>query len=259
VPDEMLEALIADKPEPSAVIIPALNSPDVPRNTIVEAPLAVAAVVLALATVPVDMFEALIAVRATPFPETEVKVPVVPVITLPAKEPLASRSTIVEAPLAVAAVVLALSIVPLDMFDALILVIAAPFPDIAPLNVVAVIVLALKLPPASRATIVEAPLAEAAEVLALSKVPVVIAVALIAVMAEPLPEKDVPVIAPAANSPDAPRRTIVLAPLLEEAEVLALSIVPEAILEALIFEPPDRSPITAAVTVLALKLPPESR
>ena len=63
------------------------------------------------------------------------------------------------------------------MFEALILVIAAPFPDIAPLNVVAVIVLALKLPPASRATIVEAPLAEAAVVLALSKVPVVIAVA----------------------------------------------------------------------------------
>jgi hypothetical protein len=146
------------------------------------------------------MFEALIAVREVPLPDMLVKVPVVPVITFPAKEPLASRRTIVEAPLA-----------------------------------------------------------EAAEVLALSKVPVVIAEALIAVRAEPLPEKDVPVIAPAANSPEAPRRTIVEAPLAVAAVVLAFAIVPEAMLDALIFEPPDRSPITAAVTVAAAKLPPESR
>jgi hypothetical protein len=78
-------------------------------------------------------------------------------------------------------------------------------------------------------------------------------------MAEPLPEKDEPVIAPAANSPEAPRRTIVAAPLLEEAVVLAFAIVPEAMLDALIFEPPDRSPITAAVIVAAVKLPPASR
>jgi hypothetical protein len=183
-----------------AVIIPALNSPDEPRSTMVEAPLAVAAVVRALAIVPLDIFDALIAVKETPLPEILVKVPVVPVITFPAKEPLASRTTRVEAPLA-----------------------------------------------------------EVALVLALSKVPVVIAVALIAVRAEPLPEKDVPVIAPAANSPEAPRRTIVEAPLLEEAVVLAFAIVPEAMLDALIFDPPDRSPIMAAVTVLALKCPPESR
>jgi hypothetical protein len=200
VPLEMFEALIADNPDPSAVIIPALNSPDVPRNTIVEAPLAVAAVVRALAIVPLEMLLALIAVKEVPLPDMLVKVPVVPVITLPAKDPLESR-----------------------------------------------------------ATIVEAPLAEAAEVLALSKVPVVIAEALIAVRAEPLPEKDVPVIAPAANAPPASRRTIVLAPLLAEAVVLAFAIVPEAMLEALIFEPPEISPITAAVTVLAEKLPPESR
>ena len=122
-----------------------------------------------------------------------------------------------------------------------------------------VITFPAKEPLASRTTRVEAPLAEVALVLALSKVPEEIDEALMAVRAEPLPEKDVPVIAPAANAPPASRRTIVLAPLLEEAVVLAFAIVPEAMLEALIFEPPDRSPITAAVTVLAEKLPPESR
>ena len=79
----------------------------------------------------------------------------------------------------------------------------------------------------------EAPLEEEAVVLALSIVPEVIAEALIAVIDAPLPEKDVPVIAPAANSPDAPRRTIVLAPLLAEPVVLAFAIVPEVMLEAL--------------------------
>jgi hypothetical protein len=259
VPEVTLLALIAVSATPlpdidAAVIAPALNSPEVPRSTMVEAPLAVAAVVLALAIVPEAMFEALIAVSATPLPDMEVVV-----MALAVKFPDASRATIVLAPLASEAVVLALAIVPLDMFEALIAEIAEPLPDKAPLKVVAVIVLALKLPPASRATIVEAPLAEAAVVLALSIVPVVIAEALIAVIAEPLPEKEVPVIAPAANSPDAPRRTIVLAPLLEEAVVLAFAIVPEEMLEALIADPPDKSPITAAVTVLAEKLPPESR
>jgi hypothetical protein len=141
------------------------------------------------------------------------------------------------------------------IFEALIELIDAP----EPLNVVPVITFPAKEPLASRTTIVEAPLEEVAEVLALSKVPVVIAEALMAVMEEPLPEKDAPVIAPAANSPEAPRRTIVEEPLLEEAVVLAFAIVPEETFEALIFEPPDRSPITAAVTVLAAKLPPESR
>jgi hypothetical protein len=225
------------------------------RETIVDAPLASEAVVLALATVPVDTFDPLRAVRAEPLPDTEVKVPAFAV-----KLPDESRATIVLAPLAEAAVVLALSKVPEVTLEALIAVNEVPLPDmLVKVPVVPVITFPEKDPLASRATIVEAPLAEAAVVLALSKVPVVIAVALIAVRAEPFPEKDVPVIAPAANSPEAPRRTIVEAPLLEEAVVLAFAIVPEAMLEALIFEPPDRSPITAAVTVLALKLPPESR
>jgi hypothetical protein len=107
---------------------------------------------------------------------------------------------------------------------------------------------------------VEAPLAEAAEVLALSMVPLEILLALIAVRAEPLPEKDVPVIAPAANSPEAPRRTIVEAPLLEEAVVLAFAIVPEAMLEALIPVTVAALPLSdTALTKLASKLPPESR
>jgi hypothetical protein len=71
VPELILEALIADNPEPSAVITPAENSPDAPRRTIVEAPLAVAAVVLALSIVPEVMLEALIADKATPLPEIE--------------------------------------------------------------------------------------------------------------------------------------------------------------------------------------------
>jgi hypothetical protein len=260
VPLAMFDALVLLMAAPSPVneapvIAPAENSPDVPRNTIVEAPFAVAAVVRALAIVPLDMLDALILVRLAPFPEI-----VVAVITFAVKEPLASRDTMVDAPLASDAVVLAFAIVPLDMFEALIAVSEAALPDmLVKVPVVPVITLPAKDPLASRTTRVEAPLAEVALVLALSKVPEVIAVALIAVRAEPLPEKDVPVIAPAANSPEAPRKTIVEAPLLEEAVVLAFAIVPEAMLEALIFEPPDKSPITAAVTVLALKLPPESR
>jgi len=253
---EPLIALIA-APSPvneTPVIAPAANSPDVPRSTIVEAPLAVAAVVRALSIVPLDMLEALISVRLAPLPE------IVAVITFAVKEPLASRDTMVDAPLASDAVVLAFAIVPEAIFEALIAVNATPLPDTeVNVPVVPVITFPAKDPLASRTTRVEAPLAEEALVLALSKVPVVIAVALIAVRAEPLPEKDVPVIAPAANSPEAPRRTIVEAPLAVSAVVLAFAIVPEAMLDALIFEPPDKSPITAAVTVLALKLPPESR
>jgi len=221
----MFEALIAVKAEPLpvnpfAVITSAEKSPEASRNTIVLAPLEAEAVVLALSIVPLEIFEALIAVSATPLPDTDVKVPVVPVITLPAKDPLASLRTIVDAPLAVAAEVLALSIVPLVMFDALIAVRATPFPETeVKVPVVPVTTLPAKEPLASRATIVEAPLAEAAVVLALSIVPVVIAEALIAVIAEPLPENEVPVIAPAANSPDVPRRTMVEAPLEELAVV----------------------------------------
>jgi hypothetical protein len=260
VPVVIAEALIAviDAPLPekeAPVIAPALNSPDVPRRTIVLAPLAVAADVRALAMVPDEILLALIFVRLAPLPEM-----VVAVTTLALKLALASRKTKVFAEAASVPVVLALAMVPLAMFEALIAVRATPLPD-TDVNepVVAVTTLPAKEPFASRATIVEAPLAEAAEVLALSKVPVVIAEALIAVMDAPLPEKEAPVIAPAANSPDAPRRTIVLAPLLEEAVVLAFAIVPEVMLDALMSVSAAPLPAMFAVMVLAEKLPPASR
>jgi hypothetical protein len=246
----MLDALIAEIEAPPpmkfvAVTALAVKFPEASRATIVLAPLAEAAVVAELGML----------VNEAPEP-----LKVVAVITFPAKEPAALRETIVDAPLASEAVVRALAIVPLDIFEALIAVKEEALPEIfVKVPVVPVITFPAKEPLASRTTRVEAPLAEVALVLALSKVPVVIAEALIAVMAEPLPEKDAPVIAPAANSPEAPRRTIVEAPLAVAAVVLAFAIVPEAMLEALIFEPPDRSPITAAVIVAATKLPPESR
>jgi hypothetical protein len=139
VPEEMLEALIAEIEAPLplnvAVTILAPKEPLASRDTMVDAPLASEAVVLALAIVPLEIFEALIAVNATPLPETLVNAPVVPlkvvaldvvaVITLPAKDPLASRNTIVLAPLADAAVVLPLAKVPTEILEALIDTLAA--------------------------------------------------------------------------------------------------------------------------------------
>jgi hypothetical protein len=245
VPDEIFEALIAVSAEPlpeieTDVIAPALNSPDVPRSTIVDAPLAVAAVVLALAMVPEAIFEALIAVRATPLPDTEVNVPVVPVITFPAKLPFASLATIVDAPLADAAVVRAFAIVPVDILEALIAVKAEPLPLWAPETDTNVPTFAAKLPLASLATIVLAPFADAAVVLALATVPVVTFDPLIADTLEPSPIKKAPVIAPALNSPDVPRSTMVLAPLAVAAVVRAFATVPVVTFEplmALIAEP----------------------
>ena len=153
-----------------------------------EAPLAELAEVLALLRVPDEMLEALIPVIAEPSPDTLVKAPVVAetfveltsvalipvaVTTLPAKEPLESLATIVEAPLAEAAVVAELGI----------LVKLAP----EPLNKVAVTALPEKEPFASRATIVDAPLAAAAVVNAFEMVPLVILEALILVSVDPLP------------------------------------------------------------------------
>jgi hypothetical protein len=71
--------------------------------------------------------------------------------------------------------------VPLEIFEAFKLVSADP----SPVTVVSIAVLAVKLPEASRAIIVEAPLAEAAVVLALSIVPLDIAVAFKLVMFAP--------------------------------------------------------------------------
>jgi hypothetical protein len=94
----------------------------------VLAVLAEVAVVRAFDKVPLVTFEALMSVSAEALPEILVNVPVVPVITFPAKEPLASRTTRVEAPLAEVALVLALSKVPVVIAEALMLVMAEPLP-----------------------------------------------------------------------------------------------------------------------------------
>jgi hypothetical protein len=133
------------------------------RRTIVEAPLLEEAVVLALSIVPVEILEALIAVIATPLPLNEADT------VLAAKSPLESRETIVEAPLAEAAVVRALATVPDDRLEALIAVIAVP----SPLNEAALITLEPKLPEASRRTIVLALFDVLPVVRALDMVPLV--------------------------------------------------------------------------------------
>jgi hypothetical protein len=196
----MFEALIAVSATPLPEI--EVNVPVVPvitfpakeplesRKTIVDAPLAEAAVVLALAIVPLDMFEALIAVSATPLPVNEE-----PVIAPALNSPEVPRSTIVDAPFAVAAVVRAFEIVPLVMFDALILVNSAPLPTTTPVMVTKFPTLAEIEPLASLATIVEAPLADDAVVRALSIVPLDMLLAFMAVKAAPLPDTDVVVIA----------------------------------------------------------------
>jgi len=125
-PDSVIVKLAVEK-EPPVTILPA-NEPFESLATMVEAPFAEAAVVRAFATVPLEMLEALIAVKATPLPETLVKVPVAAVNTLAAKEPLESLATMVEAPLADAAVVLAFEMVPDEMFDALMSDNPAPLP-----------------------------------------------------------------------------------------------------------------------------------
>jgi hypothetical protein len=149
----------------------------------------------------------------------------------------------VLAPLADAAVVLALAIVPLDMLLALI----ADKPAALPLNV-AVTILAPKLPSASRRTRVFALLEVLPVVRALAIVPLEILLALIAEIADPLPETlvnepvvplkvvafdVVAVIVLAANDPVESRNTMVFAPFDAEAVVLALSKVPSVIAEAL--------------------------
>jgi hypothetical protein len=189
VPEEMLEALILVPPEISpitaAVTVLAEKLPPESRETIVDAPLELDAVVRALAMVPELMLEALIAVIAVPSPLKDAAE-----TTLAPKLPLASRKTMVLALFDELAVVRALDMVPLVMFEALMFVAAAALPEmlvnepvvavtLVELTSTAVITLAEKEPLASRATIVEAPLAEDAVVLAFASVPVVIAEALI--------------------------------------------------------------------------------
>jgi hypothetical protein len=135
----MLEALMADNVAPLplnvAVIMFAPKLPSASLRTIVLALLAVLPVVRALSKVPEVTLEALIAVKATPLPETLVNAPVVPlkvvaldvvaVIKFAVKFPFASRATIVDAPLADAAVVLPLAKVPTEILEALIDTLAA--------------------------------------------------------------------------------------------------------------------------------------
>jgi hypothetical protein len=232
------------------VMAPALNSPDVPRRTIVEAPLALSAVVLAFAIVPLDIFDALIAVKATPLPEIEVVV-----IAFAVKFPDASLATMVDAPLAEAAVVRALSIVPLDMLLAFMAVKATPLPDMD----VVVMAFAVKFPLASLATMVDAPLADDAVVLAFEIVPLDILLALMSVKPAPLPlyapETVTKVPTFAAKDPFESLATMVEAPFAEAAVVRALAIVPALILDALIAVRVKPEPMKFAADTLPVKAP----
>lgn len=143
-----------DKPVPDTFIVnvPLFGADNAtqaesPRRNVDELGVPVAAR-RATGAVPLARAEAFNEVIPEPAPVTVVNVPVFAV-----KLPEASRAIIVEDPLAEAAVVLALSRVPLEILDALIAVMLPP----APVIVVNVPTLAVKLPEASRATIVEAP------------------------------------------------------------------------------------------------------
>ena len=94
-----------------------------------------------------------------------------------------------------------------------------------PLNDVAVITPALNAPEASLETMVDAPLEDDADVLALSKLPEEMFDAFSEVNAEPSPEKDDPVIAPALKAPAESLETIFKAPFADAAEVLLFVIV----------------------------------
>ena len=145
------------------------------------APLADAAVVLALAIVPDEILLALIALIPEPSPLNEEAV-----MTLEPKLPEASLRTKVLALLDVLPVVRAFDMVPLVMFEALMSVKPAAFAvilvklPVVALTVVAVTTLALNDPLESRSTMVDAPLAELAVVLAFGSVPTVILDTLIA-------------------------------------------------------------------------------
>jgi len=185
-------ALVA-VPVKLAVIVLALKLPPESLRTTVDAPLAEAAVVRALSIVPDAMFEALIALKEAPLPTNPLAV-----ITSAEKSPAASLNTIVDAPLADDAVVLAFAIVPLDILLALMSVNPAPFPLYAPETVTKVPTFAAKEPLESLATMVDAPLEEEAVVRAFAMVPAEILDALIAVRVNPDPMKFVAVALPVA-------------------------------------------------------------
>jgi hypothetical protein len=78
--------LVVEK-EPPVTTLPA-KDPFESLRTIVLAPFELDAVVRALTKVPEVTFEALIAVRATPLPDTDVKVPVAALTVVAVKVPL---------------------------------------------------------------------------------------------------------------------------------------------------------------------------
>ena len=134
--DALIEVMVVPAPiKFAAVMLPAPKAPLASRTTSVDALFASEAVVLALAIVPLEILDALIAVKATPLPDTLVNAPVVPlkvvaldvvaVMTFAVKFPFASRATMVDAPLAEAAVVLPLAKVPTEILEALIETLAA--------------------------------------------------------------------------------------------------------------------------------------
>ena len=126
VPLTTLEASIffkASIPEPEnteAVTTFALKDPEASLATMVEAPFADAAVVLAFAKVPDETLEALSAVKSAPEPEN-----VVAVIRLALKDPEASLATMVEAPFELDAVVLAFAKVPVVILEAFVVSVVA--------------------------------------------------------------------------------------------------------------------------------------
>jgi hypothetical protein len=107
----------------------------------------------ATGAVPLARAEAFNDVTAAPEPLN-----VVAVIVAPVKLPEASRATMVEAPLEDDAVVLALAKVPVEILEAFSVDTLAPLPFKVPIKFVADTLAAVKLPEASRATIVLAPL-----------------------------------------------------------------------------------------------------
>jgi hypothetical protein len=121
----------------------------------------------------------------------------------------------------------------------------------------AVIVLAAKLPEASLATIVLAPLAEAAEVRALASVPADILEALSEVSPEPAPVTVVNVPTFAAKLPLASLAIIVEAPFAEDADVRALAKVPVSIVLALIDVTFKLTPAVPLKDTFAAVTPPE--
>jgi hypothetical protein len=159
-----IEAAVNPEPEPvndCAVIAPALNAPEASLATMVETVFAFVAVVLTLATVPVFMLLPLSVDMLTPGPLN----PEPPDVIAPAaKLPEASLVTIAETVLAESAVVLALATVPVVTLVPLSAVNNAPLPETAPVNIFAVKPLKAALPAASLATMVLAPLADAAVV-----------------------------------------------------------------------------------------------